>query len=705
MPNLKSETTAASQLQAELQQLRTVFNHMEDAVFLAPISENGMHCNFVEVNETACQRLGYTRDELLQLNARTINPKANLLKVKSFGRNILKEGVSTFEAIHQCKNGTAIPVEVTAKTINIGGKYFVLSVARDLRGIHQLETENARFGYIMDHMWDEIFIFSQADLGMVYVNHGARENLQYTKQQLLALRFIDLFEGLPEDEFKRATQCLLDGKENQVVFESKMLRQDQSSYAVEVRLQLSHNEVPPLFLANAQDISQRKLAEEKLAFLANYDSLTGLPNRNLFLDRLNMAMEQAKRTDMLIGVMFLDIDNFKTVNDTLGHQSGDELIVEVADRLSRCVRKTDTVSRLGGDEFTIILSNLNNVEDANIVAGNIREAILQPVQLKDKKVYIGISIGITFYPMDEQPDAFHLLKQSDTAMYQAKRAGKNRFCHYTATLKKTSDRRAQLESDIKEAFLEKQFILHYQPRVELIGKKIIGAESLIRWQHPEFGLIYPGEFISILEKNSLIDQVGLWVFRQSCKQLVQWQKIRPDMQISVNVSAKQLETEDIIMDMNDTLSAFAISPSLIELEVTEGVFLSSNPDTNRRLQQLNDLGLKISLDDFGSGYSSLNYLKNFPIDVIKIDRSFVQDLEHDTASSVITETIIQLAQRLKLGVIAEGIETASQATLLQEKGCTQGQGYYFSKPIASEDFRRLLSGESSNVLNFQKKPK
>ena len=667
-----------------------LINNINEAVFLAPLTSEGVHGNFVEVNDVACRRLGYSKEELLQMNARTLNPAANLGKVKAFGRHIRREGNTIFEAIHVTKDGTPFPVEVVAKVIDINGLEYVLSVVRDLRDHKRLQQTEARFGRLIDLSWDEIYVFESESLKFLQVNQGALDNLGYSSKEIQQLKVTDIKPELSESEFRALSEPLFDGRRSQIIFETVHQRRNGSVYPVEIRLQLSHSEIPAVFLASVQDITERKKAESHLQFLANYDSLTGLPNRSLFLDRLNMAMENSKRTSSLTALIYLDLDEFKSINDTLGHLAGDELLRQVAKRLSSCARKSDTVARLGGDEFTMVVSNLRNTAGIEKVAHKIISSLNQPFHINGQDIRTSSSLGITIYPFGEDDDVYTLVKQADSAMYQAKRIGKNNFQYYTAQLWHAEIRRVKLTNALKNALSRGQFEVLYQPRVDLATSKIIGSEALLRFNHPEFGVVSPVEFIPIVEKQNLIQEIGEWVLMQACLQLRKWLDNYTGFRMSVNVSARQLEHEGFVHKLRKVLEETGVCPGNLEVEITEGILVSNSELANNALRAIKDMGVKISLDDFGSGYSSLNYLKRFAIDILKIDRSFVMDLGNNGDSEVIVRAVIGLAQNLRLQVTAEGIENLSQLQFLRENGCHEGQGFYFSKPIPASQLEAVL---------------
>ena len=441
----------------------------------------------------------------------------------------------------------------------------------------------------------------------------------------------------------------------------------------------------------AEDITERKLSEEQLANLAHYDSLTGLPNRVLFNDRLRQAVAQARRNHWIVGVLFLDLDRFKLVNDTLGHASGDLLLKQVADRLSACLRPTDTVGRLSGDEFAVILSELAEAQNAGYVAQKILDALVAPFDLEGSEVFVTASIGITIYPSDsERIDT--LIRDADAAMYSAKAAGRNNYQYYTAAMNARALEKLQLETGIRRALERNELLLHYQPKVDIASGNVCGLEALLRWQSPEHGLVSPAQFIPLLEETGLIVPVGEWVTRAACAQLQAWRKAGvPLMPVAINLSARQLRQQGYAKVLEQAMKDFDIKPELIRVEITESSLMENPEEAIIVLQSLKALGIRLDADDFGTGYSSLSYLKRFPLDALKIDRSFVRDITNDEDDAVIAQTVITLAHSLGLKVVAEGVETEAQLEFLSAHHCDEAQGYLFAKPLDMDACTALLA--------------
>jgi diguanylate cyclase (GGDEF)-like protein/PAS domain S-box-containing protein len=439
------------------------------------------------------------------------------------------------------------------------------------------------------------------------------------------------------------------------------------------------------------DITKKKESDELIWSQANFDALTGLPNRRLFRDQLGREVKKTRRTGLPLAVMFLDLDGFKDVNDTLGHDMGDILLKGAADRLNGCVREIDAVARLGGDEFTVILSELHDPGDVDRVARHILQELSEPFQLGDELAHVSASIGITFYPEDAT-EIEDLLKNADQAMYAAKQRGRNQYQYFTASMQETAQAKMRLVNDLRVALEGNQFELVYQPIVELASGAIHKAEALIRWQHPTRGSINPAEFIPAAEDTGMINAFGDWVFHEAAKQAAIWRgKYRPDFQISVNISPVQFRNEGIDSTVwFDHLERLGLPAQGIVVEITEGLLLEASENVTRQLLAFRDAGIEVALDDFGIGYSSLSYLKKFDIDYLKIDQSFIRNLAKESDDMALCEAIIVMAHKLGLKVVAEGVETERQRDLLVDAGCDYMQGYLFSEPLSALEIEKLL---------------
>lgn len=437
-------------------------------------------------------------------------------------------------------------------------------------------------------------------------------------------------------------------------------------------------------------VLQLNAARERARHIATHDQLTGLANRSLFNDRLSLAVSAARRGRQKIAVMFLDLDGFKAINDSLGHAVGDGLLRGIARRIGSCLRETDTAARLGGDEFAVLLTNLTNELDAATVARKMLHVLGQPIQFRRQSTSIRSSIGIATFPRDAA-DPEDLIKKADTAMYHAKERGGSRFEFYTEDMNAAIQRRVVLEERLRSALDEKQFVLYYQPQFDLTRGRIIGAEALLRWQHPELGLVSPSHFLPIAEETGLIVPIGDWVLRTACEQNAAWNHAGHNgLRISVNVASQQFLEEGFAQVVRSALDESGLPPVSLELEITESSLLRDVEVTVSTLRSLKDLGVRLAIDDFGTGYSALAYLKRLPIDVLKIDQSFVQSLTTDPADATITEAIVQLARGLNLTAVAEGVETLEQLLLLGSYGCNRMQGFLFGKAVPADVYERWL---------------
>jgi diguanylate cyclase (GGDEF)-like protein/PAS domain S-box-containing protein len=456
------------------------------------------------------------------------------------------------------------------------------------------------------------------------------------------------------------------------------------------------------------DVTESKNYEEQLARQANFDTLTGLANRNLLRDRLQQAIARARREGHNLAVIFLDVDHFKMVNDTLGHTVGDELLRAVAGRLASSVRESDTVARLGGDEFVVLLvtraGDGSPEADVTALVEKLLGRLSEPVALADREVRPTASIGVSVYPQDGV-DADTLLRNADAAMYRAKELGRDRFQFFTADMHERIRRRVELESSLRRALERGEFELHYQPQVGLSDGSIVGVEALLRWRHPERGLIGPAQFIGFAEESGLIVPIGAWVLREACAQNKRWQEmgLRP-VPVAVNVSARQCEQEDLDQSVRAALELSGLAPEYLELEITESISMANPEQSVPLMQRLKRTGVALSIDDFGTGFSNLGYLKRFPIDRLKIDLSFVREITTDPGSLAISEAIITLSHSLNLKVLAEGVETDAQLALLAERRCDQVQGFFFSPPVPAREIEALLAGHRDLYPNPRNVP-
>jgi len=438
------------------------------------------------------------------------------------------------------------------------------------------------------------------------------------------------------------------------------------------------------------DVSESRSMALEMAHLAQHDFLTSLPNRLLLSERMTHAIGLAQRHNKQVGLLFLDLDHFKHINDSLGHAVGDQLLQSIANRLVECVRATDTVCRQGGDEFVILLAEIGQPQDAAHVAETLRTALSTPHMIGGHELHISLSIGISVFP-DDGADVATLMQNADTAMYHAKASGRNTYQFFRADMNTRAVRRLFVENSLRRALKQGEFLLHYQPKIDLASGGITGAEALIRWQDPDLGLIHPAQFVPIAEDNGLIVPLGRWVLREACRQVQAWLDAGlPAVPVSVNISAMEFRHEGFVEGVALILKETGLAPHYLELELTESILMHDAESSASVLGALKAMGVQLAIDDFGTGYSSLSYLKRFPIDTLKIDQSFVRDIVTDADDATIVGAVIGMGRNLHQRVIAEGVETHEQLVFLQDRQCDEGQGFHFSRPVSAEDFASLL---------------
>jgi len=715
---IRESELRSKQTEAALQRFRTALDASADMVLLIDIRRR----KFIDFNESACRQLGYSREELLRRGSGDIRVDRPGEALDREFEHLVASGErsDTAVATYRRKDGSTFPVEVR-RTVQdtVEGPILVIN-ARDLterkaaderEAVHLRYQETlARFGQAALGKREPKDLIAEAvatvveGLGAdaaVYVEPGAQPGELVLRSgvghdsELVACTpgnavetalassepFVGSGSALPfawARSLGSAAVVAVRG-DNAVRGALCVLSQREDAYWAD---ELGFLRTAASLLSTGL---QRIDSERRLAYLAQFDPLTGLANRTLFADRFSQMIVQAKRRGAPLGVLFIDLDDFKLVNDRLGHAAGDALLCQVALRLQAAVRTGDTVARISGDEFAIVLADLARPDDAAVVAQKILERLAEPVALDGEPTFVTASIGIASFPTDgDYVDA--LLGAADAAMYRAKQSGRNAYQFFTSEITQRTRARAQVAFELRRALERDEFELVYQPKFILASGKACGAEALLRWRHPERGVVSPAEFIPVLEDTGLIVQVGEWAIRRACEDLKGWlaSGAQP-MPIAVNLSARQFRQKDLDARIRALVAAAGVDPSLIELEITESQLMQDPEHAIRVMRQLRESGIRIAIDDFGTGYSSLSYLTRFPVKSLKIDRSFVADVFSDHADAAIVRTIIEMAHHLGFTVVAEGVETDRQAAFLRQFGCEQAQGFLFARPMPAAE--------------------
>lgn len=566
----------------------------------------------------------------------------------------------------------------------------VVMVIRDITLRKQQEAELRLWAKVFEGS-NEAILITDAQLNIILVNKTYEKIMGYTEDEVLGVDTVVVGTRLHSHSFFRNLLSILKERghwQGELINKRKNGEKFPTWYSISQVLNADGQ--PENYIAIFSDISERKKSRERIDFLAHHDSLTELPNRALLNDRLEMAINTAKRRGEKVGILFIDLDRFKNINDSLGHASGDQILRQTAARLSAAVRTDDTVARLGGDEFVVLLPRVRDERSLAEVAIKLREELLLPYMLEDMPLHISPSMGIAVYP-DDGDTPSTLIKNADAAMYLAKEKGRNNYQFYTPVLNARTLDRLKLEYDLRSALEQGQFELHYQPQIVAGTKTLYGAEALVRWRHPERGLVPPNHFIPLAEEIGLIIPLGAWVIAEAARQVNLWHQAGfTDLVVSVNISALQFHQAGFLAEVQGLLAQAGTKPSSLELELTESMLMSDMEVSIQVLQAFRDLGYRIAIDDFGTGFSCLNYLRRLPANILKIDQSFVRDMQSDTASLAIVTSIIRLAESLGMETIAEGVETAEEYALLASQGCRLMQGYHFSKPLPPAQFEVWL---------------
>jgi diguanylate cyclase (GGDEF)-like protein/PAS domain S-box-containing protein len=656
-----------------------------------------------EINLVGHEQLGYTKAEMVEKHvSQFISPEFS----SSIGARIaelLEQGYLTFESAQVRKDGSVLPVEISSRTIKLDGENAFFSVVRDISRRKQIEIalreSEEKYRALFEESYDGLFISSPAGK-YIDINRKAIQMFGYdSKEEMLGL---DLAKDIYANSADREKIISSVNKHGFAEYEVVAKKKNGGTITTLCSFTAVKDKSGSItaYRGIIRDITEKKLAEQLIWKQANFDTLTGLPNRDMFRDRLRQEVKKSDRENHPLALLLIDLDQFKEVNDTLGHEVGDLLLQEVSKRIRACIRESDTLARLGGDEFTVVLPDISVTGHIEDVALKIINRLAEPFQLGNEMVYISASLGITIYPNDAD-DIDALMKNADQAMYVAKGKGRNRYSYFTHSLQQEAQSRLRLINDLRGALKDSQFKVHFQPIIELTTGQIHKAEALIRWQHPERGMVSPADFIPLAEETGLINEIGDWVFRESARWAGLWNRqFKDSCQISVNMSPVQFHHNvNICDDWMKCLDELGLAGNSIVIEITEGLLLNAGSDVIKNLLKFRDAGIQVAIDDFGTGYSTLSYLKKFDIDYLKIDRSFVTNLETDPNNMALSEAIIVMSHKLGLKVIAEGVETEAQRNMLVAAGCDFGQGYLFSKPVPPDEFERMLKLSNGLHLN------
>ncbi|MDF1882375.1 EAL domain-containing protein [Sulfurimonas sp. SAG-AH-194-C21] len=680
----------ANKVQA--QELSQVIQHSSNEIYIITLDT----LEYLYVNQGACDALGYTEKELLCMNIKDINPYIKDEEILQQRSLLESQNYMLNRTIHRRKDKSTYSVQSYLHTISYHNKRACVIFDTDISDIVALEFQYKKQAKVLEYIHDSVISIDK-DGYITNWNKGSTTLFEYTQEEIVGKSIAKIYDI--DNEYTFEELFIILNNQGNLDIEAYMLKKESHRIICDLSLSVSRDENNNIdgYIGYLQDITAQKKTEELLKQQtqllekqAHYDILTGLPNRTLFKDRLSQAIIISKRNRNKFALFFIDLDQFKQINDSLGHHIGDEVLVEAAKRLHSVIREEDTLARLGGDEFTIILKDLQTIQNTSVIAKKIVDIMKEPIVINNHNLYVTASIGISIYPEDATNEP-NLIKFADVAMYKAKDAGRNNFQFYSSDMTSQAFERVVLESSLRLAIKQEQFIVYYQPQYDALTDTIIGMEALIRWQHPSLGLTLPIKFIALAEETGLIIEIDRLVMSMAMKQFTLWysQGFNPGV-LSLNLAMKQLNEVDFLTHLLETMQAIGFKTQWLELEVTEGQVMKNPESSITTLNTIHDLGIEIAIDDFGTGYSSLAYLKKLPLDKLKIDRAFVKDIPEDEDDMAITKAIIALAKSLNFKLIAEGVETQEQKDFLVKNGCDLIQGYFYSPPLPVEEIQKLL---------------
>jgi diguanylate cyclase (GGDEF)-like protein/PAS domain S-box-containing protein len=683
---------AEAALRASEEKFEQVFRRSPDGIVILRQS----NLTIYEINDSFLDASNYTREELVDQSIYDLQVFDRESSLTDVAEDLARDGFfSNREMVLHTKAGEPVQTLVSGTLIDIDNEPCVLCIAKNVNELRDAEEklrqseqrfrgafENSPVGIVLLDLEGTIF----------QANNFATKILGFDERPLEGLHISRLIPPEDRSGFKESLNDLLDGQRETIRSERRMVTADKLEVWTNFHLVMQRDTSgqPYYLIAQIADISEMKSSQSRMERMAFYDTLTNLANRRLFYDRLGQAVDHVQRSDHLSALLYLDLDQFKRVNDTLGHEVGDMLLQEIATRLTGCVRQEDTVARLGGDEFTVLLFRITSPSDASLVADKLLKRLRQPLNISGHQLVITTSIGITIAPQDGT-DPNSLMKNADLAMYRAKEHGRNIYQFYSEEMNTNAIKRLRTEYELRRALERNEFELYYQPKVCLTTQQVVGVECLIRWHHPERGLLSPFEFIEVAEETGAIVDMGNWIIQEACRTgRTLCEQAGRNVQIAVNISPRQFKDHNLVSTIRRNLRETGLEPATLEIEITETMLMADVEAANQTVHKLHELGVRLAIDDFGTGYSSLNYLKKFPINTVKVDRSFVMDIPDSEDDMAITSAVIAMAHRLNMEVVAEGVETRDQLEFLTSHHCEYAQGFLFSKPLPLSSIRHMI---------------